>query len=339
MRTTIIGLCLLSLAAIGCGGADAAKSDVEKTVREAVIRLHKDLGSEDPKVRLAAFDRTMVDKDLAKRLFGKYADQAWSKIDSTLDTKKLRKSTAASKSDPDRWGAIKKVELRDIRKSEAHSNYKNVLTLLPEDVQIYEVTLTCENRKGKPVSYLLVDGKVRLLPRIDKVADHVVRTRSTRQAKDAIAKLSKDFLAALQSENLSDLAVCLVSVEDSIALRKRVAPGAPEIPADEKQRMKAGRAESIAGFNGWVMELLLELKNKGLAPKDLSYADSRADFAEGTTRESARVINMIFKHNDGREVHIRITNGMKLKDQWKFAGKPLSALVIKDGKKEGLKVD
>jgi hypothetical protein len=336
MRTVIIGLSLLSLAAVGSGGEE---SDAEKAVREAVVQLHKDSGSEDARVRLAAFDRLMVDKDLAKRLFGRHADAAWAKIDSTLDPKRLRGRTATSRSDPDRWGAIKKVEVRDIRKGEADPKYANLLRLLPEDVQVFEVSLTCESRKGRPVSYVLVDGKVRLVPWIDRIADHVVKTVGTSEAKNAIAKLSKDFLAVLQSGNLSKLTVCLVSADDIIAWRREVAPGAPEIPAEEKGRMRAASAEKTALFNGWVMGLLHELKNKGLAPKDLSYADSRPDFGESTTMDRARVIHMIFKHKDGREVHIRITNGMKIGDRWKFAGDPLSAKVVKDGREEALKAD
>jgi antitoxin component YwqK of YwqJK toxin-antitoxin module len=305
----------------------------EKAVRAGIIRFRKEICSDDEKVRIAAFDRAFVDKKLSVKLFGKDGARVWPKM--AEGVKMMRASTAQLKKELDVKGEVKAVKLVDVRKEGGAGRYRQVLTMIPKDIPVYRAVVESEKRTSGSSTYLLVDGKMRWFPGIEGIARSIARLKEAA----VFEKLSRRFLAAMCSEKLKDAMACWLQVDEMLALIKNPPPGRRKPTAEKLATMKRYIETRDTVIKKWFPNLIKKLKEKKLAPKDLSYASSRGAVRKLGSFEKTSSVRMILKHKDGREVHIRIDDGFKYKGEWKFSDKPLGVSVVKAGKTEHVDVE
>jgi hypothetical protein len=329
MRQLFAASCLLMLGASGLGGE---KPDAEKQVRAGIIKFRTELRSDDEKVRMAALDRGMVDKKLVEKLFGKPGAQLWPRMAKMVEM--MRGNTARLKKELDEQGQIKKVQLIDVRKKDISGRYRQVLTMIPKDIPVYRAVIDAEKRTSGSSSYLLVDGVMRWFPGLESIARSIAKLKEVA----VFEKLSKRFLAAMRSEKLEDAMGCWLTREQRFELMKNRPPWRPKPTEENLGTIKRYMETRDAVIRAWFPDLIKKLKEKKLAPKDLSYAASRGTVSKKGSSEKTSSIRMTFKHKNGGEVNIRIDDGFKYKGEWKFSDKPLDVEVVKGGKSEHLDV-
>lgn len=336
-RICAAAFALLCAAACVAGEAPAKKVNVDKQVREGILRFHKEMRSDDEKVWIAAFDRVMVDKALLEKLFGKDAALVWPDLAKVRAGN--RKNAARLKGKLDGDGDVKSVKLINLRKGKLSGFFVLVPIMIPKDVPVYRAVLKCEKGSGEVGSYLLVDGRVRWVPRLEALCFRIKLLKAeASQRKVKFPELSARFLAALRSEKPAEAMACWVSVKEMEAMVVKPPPGMPKLSAEGVKTLLKYFGERDAVIARWFPNLIQALKAKGLDPKDLKYADSAGTVAAQFGIERANWITMTFAHADGATVKVRIDDGMKLKpkDKWRFSDKPLSVTMIKDGKSVSL---
>ncbi len=339
-RICAAALALLYCVACAAGEAPAKKVDAEKKVREGLIRFHKDLRSDDEKVRLAALDRATVDKALLEKLLGKDAALVWPKVEKGLTS--MRKNTDRLKAELDRGGDVKSIKLTDVRKSDASGRYRLVLSMIPKGGPVYTAVMKREKGTAGSSTYLLVDGRMRWVPGLDLLCSRIQSLKSKASRRKAkFPDLSARFLAAMRSEKLAEAMACWVSVKELEAFFAKPPPGMPKPPAEEVKKLGKYFRERDTVIAKWFPKLINALKAKGLDPRGLKYADSAGIVRTLSGFGKANSIAMTFTHADGATVRIKIDDGMRLKpkDKWRFSDKPMSVDVEKDGKTESLDVE
>jgi hypothetical protein len=319
----------LVLFCANCLGGE--KVDPEKKVREGIIAFRKAIRSEDEKVRQAAYDRTVVDRKLTNKLFGRDAELAWKLMAPRL--KLMRENTAAFKKELDGEGKVKKITLHDVRKRDLSFSHHNVLKLIPAKIPIFTAVLTYERRTGGSGSYLLVDGRMRWFPAIELVADHIVKTKAAKVTK-GFKKLAGRLLAAMRSGKSKDAVACWVSEADMLALLKKAAAAGREVPSAVPEPMKAQLRARDVVVRKWFTRMVAALKAWEMDPKDLECASTEGKVESQGGFSRAETVTMIFMHKSGAALRIRIDGGMKLDDGWRFGDKPIEVAVI-TGRKSG----
>jgi hypothetical protein len=338
MRKLISATCLvvvfLNAFGIAFGGE---KIDVEKKVREGMVKFFKEICSKDEKMRKAAFDRVMVDKALMKKLFGKDYLLVWPAMDETL--KRRRKQTAGMKKELDAKGAITEIKFTNVRKTDLSGRYRRVLKMIPPEVVVFTSVIEREGRSGGSSSYLLVDGTMRWFPGLESIAERILKKRSlTSKTVDVFEDLSKKFLAALRSEKLDDAMNCWVNVEEMFEFAKNPPKGFPNVSDAELKEMREYFVKRDAVIKKWFPHLIKLLKKK-VNLKELKYSSSKGAIRKRGSFEKTSEISMVFVHQDGSSVEVRIDDGLKCKGVWKFSDKPIDTLLKKDGKSEHLNIE
>jgi hypothetical protein len=168
----IFSLWLLALAtmssAAGAGEQDkVAQKTSEEIVRAGILQFHDRTRSADAQVREKAFDDVLPDKKLLETLFGDGANVIWPPLSEGM--KRMRASMHKAKEESDRRGAVKSIELIDVRKEDVSGRYQRVLQVISKDIPVYRAVVRYEKGTAGSSSYLVVDGRMRLVRGLEEM--------------------------------------------------------------------------------------------------------------------------------------------------------------------------
>ena len=120
---------------------------------------------------------------------------------------------------------------------------------------------------------------------------------------------------------------CWLSSQEMQDFLKNPPPGMPAVPEDEAAEIPGYCKQRDEVIAAWFPNLVKALKDRGLEPQELEYAGSQGTVSVRYGVEKTSSITMEFKHKGGTVVQVRIDDGLKLKDQWRFTDKPLETSV------------
>ena len=95
IKRICVAACAALLGAL-CSAGEPATDEKPKTdqaaekVREGILKFRQEMRSDDEKVRIAALERVMVDKELLEKLVGKDAALVWPKMEEATYSKNIQ---------------------------------------------------------------------------------------------------------------------------------------------------------------------------------------------------------------------------------------------------------
>jgi hypothetical protein len=148
----------------------------EENVIAGIKQFYERMRSDDATVRETEFDAVMPDLELLKKLFGDDANLVWPRFEQGMNA--MRKSTDQVKKDFDRNGAVKSVELVDMRKHADAQRFESLLKKIPTDVPVYRAVVTYEHASARVGAFVIVDNRMRFVREIESIAEFIDQTKS-----------------------------------------------------------------------------------------------------------------------------------------------------------------
>jgi hypothetical protein len=142
------GLWFASMTICTLAAGQEAKKDAKPTLEGAFRKWHMGLSSENKEERLDALRSMFPTKKEVAYLFPQQVDKLWPQFEDYH--KLMEKNVDLIAKEMTRGGAITKFKPIDTRvdKSRASGSYKELLAIIPKDIQVFEVEVS----RGKGVS-------------------------------------------------------------------------------------------------------------------------------------------------------------------------------------------
>ena len=150
----------------------------EDLVADGIKQFHERMLSPQSNIREKEFDAVMADRKVLEALFGDDARLVWPRFEQSL--KVMRTNTDKMKDEFDRSGTIKSVEVIDVRKQRSPP-YERVLQLIPKNVPVYRAAITYENRSAGSGSYVVIDGRMRMVRGLEGIPEIIDREKGAKK--------------------------------------------------------------------------------------------------------------------------------------------------------------
>lgn len=158
-------------------------TSIPDRIRDGILKLHEGMASKDKNDHLKALAAVEPTADDITYLFGKEnAKLLWPHIEKRQAM--MRQHIDELQKAMVQLGAVKKVKVEDVRADENESRmYAAVFKLIPTDVPVYTAHITYEKGSACSDTYLIVNGKLRVIHGLEAVPRAIKRLQE-RAKKD-----------------------------------------------------------------------------------------------------------------------------------------------------------
>jgi len=153
---------------------NAAEPQSATSIAEAGIRqFYTDVVSTDDKVSRDAIKAFVIDESGLQTLFGKDdGTKLWTMLSRLFENPGVLQSMRQEIANK---GAIKKIELIDVRKDDASGRFKEILTKIPKDIPVFRALITTEKGESGSSAYVVINNQVRFIKGLESLAEVLKR--------------------------------------------------------------------------------------------------------------------------------------------------------------------
>lgn len=164
MKTVLLSILAWSVTCFATSLA-AEPKDPAKIIEDGIQQFYRDVVSDDEQVSKKAVQNFLIDEAGLQALHGKEkGSQMWSIMAKLFENPEVLQKM---KQEITQKGAIKKIELIDVRKDDASGRYKQILAVIPADIPVYRAIITTDKGAAGSSSYVIINNQVRFVRGLD----------------------------------------------------------------------------------------------------------------------------------------------------------------------------